>query len=91
MRTSTAIGIATVGGAIAYQFLPEKQRERISSAIRHQVSERMEDVLDSMPEDSPPRLVRDVLPKIESQNEEIVSLLREQNALLNGKGSVRAK
>ena len=51
----------------------------------------MEDVLDSMPEDSPPRLVRDVLPKIESQNEEIVTLLREQNALLHGKGSVRAK
>ena len=91
MRTSTAIGIATVGGAIAYQFLPEKQRERISSAIRHQMSERMDEILHNLPEDSPPRLVQDVLPKIESQNEEIVTLLREQNALLHGKGSVRAK
>ncbi|MEE1876069.1 hypothetical protein [Altererythrobacter litoralis] len=69
MRTSAAIGIAALGGTIAYQFLPEKQRERISSAIRRQLSERMEDVFDSMPQGSPPSLVRAVLPKIESQNE----------------------
>lgn len=42
----------------------------------------MERMLDGMPEGSPPRLIMSTLPSLKEQNEEILALLREQNALL---------
>ena len=82
MKTSTALGIATVGGAIAYHLLPEKLRGRMSSAVKHRVGERVEKVMMKMPDDAPPKLIMKVMPKLESQNEEIIAMLRQQNELL---------
>jgi hypothetical protein len=39
-------------------------------------------MLEGMPPDSPPKLVMSILPRLQQQNEEILSLLREQNELL---------
>ena len=39
----------------------------------------------SLPENSPPRLVMSVLPQLREQNNQIIGLLREQNALLAAK------
>ena len=36
----------------------------------------------SLPEGSPPKLVMSVLPQLRDQNEQIIRMLREQNALL---------
>ena len=36
----------------------------------------------SMPDDSPPKLIMSVLPRLQAQNERILALLEEQNELL---------
>ncbi|MGM0639325.1 MAG: hypothetical protein ACQET4_13710 [Pseudomonadota bacterium] len=36
----------------------------------------------AMPDDSPPKVISSVMPRLQEQNEEILTLLREQNALL---------
>ncbi len=82
MKTSSAIAIATVGGAIAYQFLPKETRARIAHRVEEGMAGRMEHAMKAMPADAPPKLVKRVMPKLEKQNEEILKLLREQNALL---------
>jgi len=70
-RRLLAIG-ATIGGVIAV-------RRLLGSEGRGRAVERM---LERMPPDSPPKLVRSILPRLREQNDEIVALLREQNELL---------
>jgi hypothetical protein len=50
---------------------------------------RMERMLASLPEDSPPRLVVSTLPRLAEQNEQILALLREQNTLMRELGAKR--
>lgn len=82
MKTSTAIGIATVGSAIAYNLLPKDTRARIAGRIEEKMAGRMEHAMESLPDNAPPKLVKRIIPRLERQNEEILALLREQNALL---------
>jgi hypothetical protein len=42
----------------------------------------MEHMMASLPETSPPKLVMSVLPLLRDQNDQIIAMLREQNALL---------
>jgi hypothetical protein len=42
----------------------------------------MKRMMDSMPEDSPPKLVMSVLPRLQEQNDQILALLKEQSDLL---------
>lgn len=42
----------------------------------------MEKVMTGLPEDSPPKLVISILPKLRAQNDQIIALLQEQNELL---------
>ena len=49
------------------------------TAMRNRMMKRM---MASMPEDSPPKLVMSILPRLQAQNEEILALLKEQNDLL---------
>jgi hypothetical protein len=42
----------------------------------------MEHMMASLPESSPPKLVMSVLPRLRDQNDQIITMLREQNALL---------
>lgn len=39
-------------------------------------------LLEKLPEDLPPKLVKSILPRLQQQNEEIIGLLRAQNELL---------
>lgn len=74
-----------VGGAVTTRMLSEKQREpmsRFAAKMRERLHSHMGRMLENMPEDSPPRLVMSTLPRLAEQNEQILALLREQNALM---------
>lgn len=49
------------------------------AAMRRKLMKRM---MAAMPEDSPPKLIVSVLPRLQEQNEEILALLEEQRDLL---------
>ena len=82
MRRSIALGMAVIGGAIAVRAVSPARRRRVSTAVRRRMLQRMEQMMASLPEDSPPKLVMSVLPRVREQNEQIIALLREQNELL---------
>jgi len=42
----------------------------------------MNRMMDAMPEDSPPKLVMSILPRLQEQNDQILALLKEQTNLL---------
>lgn len=49
------------------------------AAMRRRMMERM---MQAMPEDSPPKLITSILPRLQEQNDQILALLTEQNELL---------
>lgn len=82
MRRSIALGMTVLGGAIALRAISPARRRRATTAMRRRMLQRMEQMMASLPEDSPPKLVMSVLPRVRDQNEQIIALLREQNELL---------
>jgi hypothetical protein len=42
----------------------------------------MERMMSSLPDNAPPKLVMSLLPRLRDQNEQIIAMLQEQNALL---------
>ena len=81
-----------VGGAVASRILSEKQREpmtRVATKMRERLKSHMGRMMEKMPEDSPPRLVMSTLPRLAEQNDQILMLLREQNALMRELGAKR--
>ena len=82
MKRLIALGVATVGGVIAFRYLPRNWRGRLSSIVKHRMSEHMEQMMANLPEGSPPKLVMSVLPKLQAQNDQIIAILQEQNELL---------
>jgi hypothetical protein len=42
----------------------------------------MEHMMASLPEGAPPKLIMSILPKLQAQNDQIITMLREQNELL---------
>jgi hypothetical protein len=92
MRKLLLLSGILVGGAVASRLMSEEQREplnRIAGKIRERLKSHMGHMLEQMPEDSPPRLVMSTLPRLAKQNEEILALLREQNALMRELGGKR--
>jgi hypothetical protein len=68
-------------------FLAPGRRRRIDfAAMRRGMMERM---MRAMPEDSPPKLVKSILPRLKEQNDAILALLKEQNDLLRQLGAKR--
>ena len=82
MKPLTALGLAMVGGVIAFQCLPPELRGRLTARAKHRVTEGMKHMMASLPEDAPPKLIMSVLPKLQAQNEQILAMLRDQNELL---------
>ena len=79
-RFLLAIAIAGAGVFVGYQLLAESRPQRAGfAAMRRKMMERM---MDAMPENSPPKLVTTILPRLQKQNEQILVLLNEQNELL---------
>ena len=82
MKTLIALGVAAVGGAIAFRCLPAEFRDRLTSGAKQRMSEGLEHMMAGLPEGSPPKLIMSVLPKLQAQNDQIITMLREQNKLL---------
>ena len=82
MKPVLVVGMATVGGMIAFKCLPQKVRSRVTAAVGHRVTEGLGHMMESLPEGAPPKLIMSVLPKLQAQNEQIIAMLREQNELL---------
>jgi hypothetical protein len=78
-----ALGAVTMGGLIAARRLlrssggtpeaPSGTKARPGIMTR---------VFEGLPPDSPPKLIMTILPRLREQNDDIISLLREQNELL---------
>jgi hypothetical protein len=81
MNRLVALGAALAGGVIGFQ-LSQWPRRRFANAFRHRMLRRMENLIDSLPDNSPPKLIMSVLPRLRDQNDQIIATLQEQNALL---------
>ena len=82
MEVFIAFGLATVGGVMAFRALPSETRSRLTAPLKRRISEHMQQMMASLPEDAPPRLIMSVLPKLQAQNDQIIAMLQEQNELL---------
>jgi hypothetical protein len=74
--------IAFAGTALfaGYRLLVQSRPQRAGfAAIKRKMMKRM---MDAMPEDSPPKLVMSILPRLQEQNDKILALLKEQTDLL---------
>ena len=90
MNKLTAVGAAAVGGLIVYRCLPQETRDRLSAAVAHWMARHMEKMMANLPENTPPRLVMSILPRLRAQNDQIIAMLQEQNELLRrGKRTAR--
>jgi hypothetical protein len=49
----------------------------------------MEHIMETLPEDAPPKLIMSILPKLQAQNDQIIAMLRQQNELLRSSGATR--
>jgi hypothetical protein len=79
-RLLLAIVIAGAGVFVGHQLLAENRPQRAGfAAMRRKMMKRM---MDAMPEDSPPKLVMSILPRLQEQNDQILALLKEQTDLL---------
>ena len=82
MRPLVALGVAALGGVVAFRCLPRKSRRRLTAAMKHRMAKHMERMMARLPENAPPKLVVSILPRLKAQNDQIIALLREQNELL---------
>jgi hypothetical protein len=82
MNRLVVLGAATVGGLIAFKCLSPETRHRLTTAVKQRMMKHMENVMASLPEEAPPKLVMSILPKLRAQNAQIIALLEEQNQLL---------
>jgi hypothetical protein len=73
--------IAVAGAAfVGHRLLTERRTRRTGVAgFHHRIMKRM---MEAMPEDSPPKLIMSILPRLQKQNEQILLRLEEQNDLL---------
>lgn len=81
MNRLIPMGAAIFGGVVAAVLVSGAPR-RMGASMRRRMFTRMEHMMASLPEGSPPRLVMSVLPRLREQNDEIIAMLREQNELL---------
>lgn len=75
------IAIAGVAGFVGHKFSAKSGPGEAGGfmAMRNRMMKRM---MASMPEDSPPKLIMSILPRLQAQNAQILALLEEQNDLL---------
>lgn len=82
MNRPIALGAVALGGAIVFRLLSRAPRQRLGSALKHRMLGHMEQMMKSLPAGSPPKLIMSVLPRLRDQNDQIIAMLQEQNALL---------
>ncbi len=69
MKRLIALVAAMVGGVIVFRSLAPA-RHRLTAAIRRRMLQRMEQMMASLPENAPPKLVMSVLPQLRDQNDQ---------------------
>jgi hypothetical protein len=82
MKKVIVLGAVALIGMVALQVLPPKRRRRLGARLKRRMTQRMEHMMAGLPEGSPPKLIMSILPQLRDQNEEIIAMLREQNARL---------
>lgn len=82
MNRLITLGAVALGGAIVFRVLSRTPRQRLGSALKRRMLGHMEQMMKSLPAGSPPKLIMSVLPQLRDQNDQIIAMLREQNALL---------
>lgn len=83
MRNLLLLIVAIVGtAAVVRRMVPAERREELRERLAEMPATMMERCMDAMPEDSPPRVMVSGIRRIEEQNDELISTLREQNELL---------
>ena len=82
MKTLVAVGAVTLGAVIAVRYLPRQSPGHLGDVVGRRIMKRMEQIIASLPEGAPPKLVMSVLPRLQAQNDQIIAMLREQNDLL---------
>jgi hypothetical protein len=80
-RLTFLVGAAT-GLALGSGLVPADRRARMRETLSYMPRMMMERCMESMPEDSPPKVMMSGLRRIQAQNDEIIALLAEQNTLL---------
>ena len=82
MKRLVALGLVALGGVIALKYLPREPGGHLGDVVGRRIMKRMEQMMASLPEGAPPKLVMSVLPRLQAQNDQIIAMLREQNDLL---------
>jgi hypothetical protein len=82
MKGLVTVGVVALAAVVAYRHWPRESRSGLKDVIGRWVMRRMEQMMASLPEDAPPKLVMSILPRLQAQNEEIIALLRNQNEFL---------
>ena len=91
MNKLIAIGLAAIGGVIVFRSLPPETRSRLTAPVKRWITEHMQQMMATLPEDAPPKLVASILPKLLAQNDRIIAMLQEQNDLLRQQRRVAAE
>lgn len=88
-RFPVIVAIAGLAGFVGHKISTQSGPQGAGfPAMRNRMMKRM---MASMPEDSPPKLVMSILPRLQAQNEKILALLEEQNDLLRQLSAVQGK
>lgn len=82
MKGLVTLGVVALGGVLAYRYLSRESGSHLGDAVGRRIMKRMEQMIVSLPEGAPPKLVMTVLPRLLEQNDRIIAMLREQNDLL---------
>jgi hypothetical protein len=78
-RLLLTIAIAGAGLFVGHLLAESRPQRGGFAAMRQKMMKRM---MDAMPEDSPPKLVMSILPRLQEQNDQILALIKEQTDLL---------
>lgn len=85
-RLPLTIVIAGAAFFLGHHLARSRPQRNSFAAMRQKMMKR---IMDAMPEDSPPKLVTSILPRLQEQNDEILVMLKEQNELLRRKSTKR--
>ena len=80
-RLTFLIGVAT-GLTLGSGLIPPDRRALMRETLAQMPRTMMERCLECMPEDSPPKAMMSGLLRIQAQNDDIITLLTEQNDIL---------
>ena len=71
-----------VTAAAVRRLVPAERRAQLRESLVQMPATMMEQCMDAMPEDSPPKVMTSGIRRMQEQNDELVALFREQNELM---------